>query len=203
LNTQQLNTTETSLIKKVNQEIKQMSDLISSLLMFASMNSGLVEEKKNLFRIDTAIFTAFENIGKSFPELILKFDIEETNFSLEYKGIEPLIIIAFENLFKNAALYSSDRVIKVLIAQKSENTIDIEFKNTGEQMNQDDEKSIFDSFKRGSNSKNTLGSGLGLRIVKQIIELHNSEISYSYSEEKFHLFSIKLRSYINEPLRLS
>lgn len=203
LNSGKLKDEEVELIKKINIEIKQMSELISSLLMFASMNSGLVEDKKTVFRIDSTIFNVFENISKSFPDTILKFDIEETNFNLEYKGIESLIGIALENLIKNAALYSTDKIVKIIIIQNEENCIEIKIKNTGNPLMEGEEKQIFDSFKRGSNSKNKLGSGLGLRIVKQIIELHDSQIDYSYDHEHNHVFSIKLKYKINVPLHQS
>ena len=49
---------------------------------------------------------------------------------------------------------------------------------------------LFEAFMRGSNSQNKTGSGLGLRIVKRILEYHKSEISYSSDSDKENLFTV-------------
>ncbi|MBP6577941.1 MAG: sensor histidine kinase, partial [Chryseobacterium sp.] len=49
---------------------------------------------------------------------------------------------------------------------------------------------LFEAFMRGSNSQNKSGSGLGLRIVKRILEYHKAEISYNSTSENENLFTV-------------
>ena len=75
----------------------------------------------------------------------------------------------------------------------SEKFIANPFTNEGEVISEEEAAKIFEAFRRGKNSQNISGSGLGLRITKRIMDFHHAEISYSSNNKNniFHLsFSI-------------
>ncbi len=143
-------------------------------------------------RIDEVIFEAFEGVEKSYPELKLDFLIaEETseNAFLTISGIQSLLVIVFINLFKNAAVYSDNTEVKVLITETNDN-LSVDVISHGATISEEEQAKLFEAFTRGNNAQNISGSGLGLRIVKRILEYHDAEIVYTSPDEYMNKFTV-------------
>jgi len=100
---------------------------------------------------------------------------------------------AFGNLLKNAINYSYENTI-IQIDMKEENEkIKIVFRNKGDKIPEYKLEKIFEKFYRVDDSRasNTGGAGLGLAITKQIIELHNGNIT-AKNDDEFIEFYIEL-----------
>ncbi|MFC3159464.1 sensor histidine kinase [Chryseobacterium arachidis] len=108
---------------------------------------------------------------------------------LTIKGIQSLLDIVFINLFKNAAVYSDDTEVNVLITETDENLI-VDIISHGNTIPQEERTKLFEAFMRGNNSQNISGSGLGLRIVKRILEYHGAEIRYTSPADLLNKFSV-------------
>ena len=98
----------------------------------------------------------------------------------------------FNNIIKNAIVYSDDDSIIEISANASDDMVTIDFKNEGS-IPKEQIKSIFDKFYRldTARSSRTGGAGLGLAIAKEIILLHGGEI-FADSNNKKTTFTIKL-----------
>jgi len=98
----------------------------------------------------------------------------------------------FNNIIKNAIVYSDDDSIIEITATISDDMVKIDFKNEGS-IPKEQIKSIFDKFYRldAARSSRTGGAGLGLAIAKEIILLHGGEI-FADSNNKKTTFTIKL-----------
>jgi two-component system sensor histidine kinase VanS len=98
----------------------------------------------------------------------------------------------FNNILKNAIVYSDDHSTIEITGTVSENMISIEFKNAGS-IPKEQLESIFDKFYRldAARSSRTGGAGLVLAIAKEIIILHGGEI-FATSDEGQTVFTIKL-----------
>ena len=86
--------------------------------------------------------------------------------------------IAIKNVIENAVKYSKDEGGKVTVEVTSDRKkLYINVIDTGVGIPQKDLPKIFDRFYRGDNAyKGANGSGLGLSMVKKIIEEHNGDI---------------------------
>ena len=86
------------------------------------------------------------------------------------------------NLLSNALKYTDKGEI-VLTAEEMENDIVVSIRDTGIGISKEDIHVIFDSFQRGSNIDDisVSGTGLGLTITKQLVDLHGGEISITSS----------------------
>ena len=60
----------------------------------------------------------------------------------------------------------------------------------GKTLTTEEQKKVFEPFARGENSIQIQGSGLGLPIVKRILDYHNAAISYQSLDEKTNLFQV-------------
>jgi two-component system heavy metal sensor histidine kinase CusS len=99
----------------------------------------------------------------------------------------------FVNLFENAIKYGSENSDIVTNSEKVDEKILITFSNDCEYISPESLSKLFDRFYRDESSRNKGlgGVGLGLSVVKSIINLHNGRISADYSNGKI-IFSILL-----------
>lgn len=173
-------------------DINHLTELISSLLILSKIDNNKNNEDNEVHRMDEILFSAIENLKRSFPEFIILFEIEESDnldTALEVKGNKNLLEIALINVLKNACVYSDNKQALVKISTQ-ENHLVISVLNTGKTLTETEQKNLFQPFMRGKNSKGTSGFGLGLRIVNRILTLHKSYITYSIPNSEENLFQL-------------
>lgn len=181
-----------SSLKQIQQDVYQLSDLTNSLLLLTKFDKENIQSLYEDVRIDEVIFGSFEIVEKSYPNLKMDFLISEDTSEqafLTIKGISSLLEIVFINLFKNAAIYSDDTEMDVLITENI-STLLVDVISRGNIISETEKPKLFEAFMRGHNSQNISGSGLGLRIVKRILEYHGADIAYSSPSENTNKFSV-------------
>jgi two-component system sensor histidine kinase ArlS len=180
LKTAELSIEAQQTIAHMTEDIYQLSELLHSLLLLSKISDHSDRSLFQPLRIDESIFDAFEHVKKQFPAFDLTFEIEETPFvetTMEIQGVASLIEIGFINLLKNACIYSANQRAHVLITQTVSGII-VRISNNGDTLLPDEIHRLFTSFSRFSTAKNTPGSGLGLGIVKRILDYHSATIEY-------------------------
>lgn len=165
-------------LDNISKETQHLSEVTNSLMLLSKFDSETLQTTYQEERIDEIIFTAYEKVAKAFPKLQLDFSIKGVaDPKLTLFCSAQLIEIAFVNLFKNAALYSYHPEVNVVIHESS-TQLKVFVSNRGAALGTNDQKRIFDAFSRGENATETIGSGLGLRIVKRIMDSHHATINY-------------------------
>ena len=173
-------------------DVYQLSDLTISLLLLSKFDKKGIASLYEEVRIDEVVFEAFEKVNRNFPDFKMDFQIDEESSDeaiLTVKGVKSLLEITFVNLFKNAALYSDDQEVDISI-RETEFRIIVNVFSKGTIIPVPEREKLFEAFMRGSNSQNTSGSGLGLRIVKRILEYHKADISYSSLSDNENLCTV-------------
>jgi len=179
-------------LESIFQDTFQLSDVVSSLVALADINSREHRLSFQKIRLDEIVYTSTAELAKIYPDFKLKFEIENNTSKetdLEITGDETLLKIVFLNLFKNAYLYSDNRQPECLISQ-DEGRVTLYVTNTGETPYVLDTASLFTAFYRGSNSNNVEGSGIGLGIVKRIVDYHNAAVSYRIIDNRTNQVSV-------------
>lgn len=178
-------------LNKILTDVNQISELISSLLLLSRLENVKSQESQ-VHRIDEIIYEAIETTKKAHPEFKISFEIEESDNIeelLEVKGNDSLLKIAFANLLKNACVYSDNHQAVVVIGEK-DSALYVSIQNSGTVLSNDEQERLFEPFMRGNNSKNKTGLGLGLRIVKRILNQHHAQIGYSSPDSNTNLFTV-------------
>lgn len=172
-------------------DVNHLSELIHSLLVLSKIDTKTTGNDE-MHRMDEILFSAIENLNKTFPDFVILFEIEESDnldTALEIKGNKNLLEIAVSNVLKNACVYSDNKQAKVKISTQEDHLV-ISVLNTGKTLSEKEQKNLFQPFMRGENSKGTSGFGLGLRIVNRILTLYNAKIMYSAPAENSNLFQL-------------
>lgn len=179
-------------LQQMLQDVYQLSDLTKSLLLLSKFDKEGISSVYEEVRIDEVVFDAFESVHRNFPDFKMDFQIDEESIDdsiLTVKGVKSLLEITFINLFKNAALYSDNQEVDISI-KETDFRITVNVFSIGSTIPVEEREKLFEAFMRGSNSHNKTGSGLGLRIVKRILEYHKAEISYTSLSDKENLFTV-------------
>jgi len=180
------------------QDANHASQLSSALLDFARASYDVSQISFSDVRLDEVLADAKVTllqknndyrIGINYMDDLA--DKDESNY--DFYGNSYLLQIAFLNLMENACKYSSDKACRVEIEVQNEN-LEIRFIDNGIGISDEDQLKIFDLFYRGNNKNYDKGNGIGLSIVKRIIEIHEGMMEVESASEKGSVFKIKLFS---------
>lgn len=180
-------------LKQMLLDVYQLSDLTQSLILLTQFDKQQIQLIFEEVRIDEIIFASFARVEKNLPQFKMSFNIDENSHEdslLMIHGIASLLEIVFHNLFKNAALYSHKPEVQVTLLENKTH-IFVEVLSVGNTLSAKEQLHLFEAFSRGVNAKKTLGSGLGLLIVKRIMSYHKAQISYSIPAKFHHLFRLE------------
>ncbi|MDX5683811.1 sensor histidine kinase, partial [Clostridioides difficile] len=144
----------------------------------------------NLVELLSQVVSQFEIYFKQ------EFMVSRINFNEEkliVKADPNKLVRAFENLITNAVKYGKDGHYVDIVTEKKEDMAVVKVINYGEPIPVLDLPNIFDRFYRveKSRNRNVGGSGLGLAITKNIVNLHNGEITVS-SDKYQTVFEVQL-----------
>ena len=176
------------------QQSERLSHLIDNILDFSKM-----EEGQKTFRFERAKITA---VVKDMVESFQKLTADE-GFQISLDISEPLPDMVFDreameqvihNLIDNACKYSDEsRTIDVHLYPKGSRIV-ISVRDHGIGIRKEDQDKIFSRFYRAGEelSQTVKGSGIGLTIVKQIVEAHHGEVTVESSPGKGSIFNVIL-----------
>ncbi len=164
-------------LRIISEEIKRLSRLASSMLEVSRLESGEKGLNKTTFDICEMvrrIIIGFEQkLTEKKIEVVL--DIPETlNVNADHDGLFQAVY----NLTENAVKFTPEGgEIAIYMAEKN-NRLQCNVQNTGSEIAPENIKYIFDRFYKEDKSRgvNKTGSGLGLYIVKTVINRHGGDI---------------------------
>jgi len=172
------------LLKALFQQQQNLTNITNSLLLLSENNGQLKRQEYPKIRLDEVVFRSVEIMKIIFPDSDIEVDMQgrlSSESSLLISGSEPLILMSFNNLLKNALQYSTDNKVKVTI-NITQTGKEVRFVNAGEPFTEYEKERIFTPFYRASNASTVKGYGLGLPLVKQILEMHGAVIYYLYAD---------------------
>ena len=171
--------------------------MIDTLINFMKLNNKEIKENLVSGSI-TKIITDFAKYAQ-VTGTIFKRTVK-TNISLDKDIFVPLNIQlvqrSLENLFSNAIRYTreNDSIEINAHTEKKENTpvVILQMKDTGYGIDKKDLNYIFELFYRGTNSRQEEGMGIGLTVVKNIMDTHGWEISVESQKRHGSCFTITI-----------
>lgn len=180
------------------QDANHASQLSSALLDFARASYDVSQISFTDVRLDEILADAKVALLQKNSEYRIGIhymdnlaDKDESNY--DFHGNPYLLQIAFLNLMENACKYSSDKNCHVEIEVQN-NNLEIRFIDHGIGISDEDQLKIFDLFYRGNNKNFDKGNGIGLSIVKRIIEMHQGKLSLRSEPLKGSIFTIQFAS---------
>ncbi len=180
------------MIQSVLEDVQQLNRLTNNLLDMTSIDSDDSQTNFKQVNIAEIAFQVRDVLLKKDPKNRAIIQLDEQSDSLpKVKGNEALLYTAFLNLTENGIKFSANQLVKVNFRINPKD-ITVAFQNGGSVIPTNELSAIFESFRRGSNSRNTKGYGVGLSLTQKIINLHKGKISVQSSENEGTTFTIVL-----------
>ena len=166
-------------------ELSLIEQTVNDLLFLAKNEKDLMVDKQEEFYFDELIDESINEI-KSFAKLHqveINFILED---SIEFKGFPNLLKIALKNALKNAIQFSHENSQVIVKSYKNADSFNISIQDFGIGIPLNEQEKIFEKFYRTdkSRNKNSGGTGLGMSIVKKIIDIHKGLIKIKSAENK-------------------
>ncbi len=178
-------------VDKILFNTKRLSTLTGSILLLSKIENQKISTDKTKFRLDEQIRETIVALEPSWSQRDVEFDVDMED--TEYFGSEMLMYHVWSNLLSNAVKFGpAGGTITVRLYAKRKH-IYVTVADQGAGLSEDAKKHIFDKFYQGDSSHKAEGNGLGLTLVKKILDLEGGEISADNIEGGGCSFTVKLK----------
>jgi signal transduction histidine kinase/DNA-binding response OmpR family regulator len=179
----------------INRNARKLLELINQLLDLSKLEAGSMElrsEQSNLVSFLKSLFYSFESLS-DFKKITLKFNSESENIPVVFDTDK--LEKVFYNLMSNSLKFTNENgEIIVTVKLLNDSKVEIRFRDTGKGISKENISHIFDRFYQveGSNIREFEGTGIGLSLAKQLIELHKGNIKVESEVNSWTEFTIEL-----------
>jgi len=174
-------TERTKLIKILSHDVRRIERLITDYSQMLKDEASLSREKMKALNMDTLIKNVIDefNNTNSVTEKNIKFTVNRKNLNgqkLKIFGIENRIEQVLANLLDNAVSFSPQNSNIIIEIGSNKEAISLKIKDTGPGFSEINTEKIFKRFYSNRPEKFGEHSGLGLNIVKSIVEMHGGNV---------------------------
>jgi len=168
------------------EELENLSRLTDNILFLARADHHNVALRKEVFSLPDTLENITDFLEPLAEEKGLRFALEAEG---DIQADKMLFQRALVNLITNAVRHAPENTLVRIKTEATGEAVDIAVGNKGEPLAET--KKLFERFWRGDEARNSVGSGLGLALVKAIAELHGGYAWYQHREGE-NLFGIRL-----------
>jgi signal transduction histidine kinase len=161
--------------EKILESSSRLSALVSNILALSRLENQQTVYNKTKYRLDEQLRRVVLLLEDKWEQKDINIDINLYN--CDYVGNESLLDQVWINILDNAIKHTEQGgKIKIRLAT-SLSSVAVTISDNGCGMNEEVLKHLFEKFYQGDASRKTDGNGLGLVIVKRIVDLCDGEIS--------------------------
>ncbi len=176
--------------KTVADASRRMADLITNILKLNKLENQQIYPDAKAFCLSEQLcecMLSFEDIWEK-KQIEIEAEIEEDVF---VKADSQLLSLAWNNLISNALKFTEPGGTVGISLKSDEENIIVQISDTGCGIDPKVGAHIFEKFYQGDTSHATHGNGLGLALVKRVIDIMNGEITVSSELRKGSIFTVR------------
>jgi signal transduction histidine kinase/CheY-like chemotaxis protein len=211
-----LNETQRNFIEKIDNSAKTLLSIINDILDISKIEAKKLRLEKIDFHLHEVIESSINLLRFKIEEKNLNFELNYAkNLSTHFHGDSLRLSQILNNLLSNAVKFTEEGSIVLSVLKIEPNRIQFRIEDTGKGLSEQEQNNIFNAFEQAdtSTSRQYGGTGLGLTISKQLVEIMNGEIWVEHNtlEGSTFIFEIDLieladeesheDDYINEELQ--
>ncbi len=182
---------QAEIIKKAISDVDRLNSLVDNILLSARIENGEMLLNKEKCSLSLLVSQVIENSGQLsfYKNRINVQTINDAQVEIDKNAFSSILL----NLIENALKYSNSESAVFVEIDKKENKAILRVKDEGIGMNEYDKRHAFDKFYRSGNeeTRHTKGTGLGLFIVKNLVQWHQGTIHIYNNLPKGSIFEIQ------------
>ena len=181
-------------VEKILFNTKRLSALTGSILLLSKIENQKISTNSTLIRLDEQILETIVTLEPLWEAKNVEFDVAMDN--IEYLGNELLVYHIWSNLIGNAIKFGPEGgVVKIRLYINKDGDTVFTVTDMGSGLTEDTKKHLFDKFYQGDSSHKEEGNGLGLALVKKILDLEGGDIYAENMPEGGCRFTVVLRNH--------
>lgn len=184
---------QADILGKMTRKVEGLVELSNELLDLARIEAGLIVQDKQQVQLMGVLENLVEFLQTRAKEKNISLSLKKANLpaiNADRKGMEEV----FSNLITNAIIYTPEGGKVTVMGKVKGDFVDVSVSDTGYGIAPEDIPRIFERFYRVKTEKtrNITGTGLGLPIVKSIVEAHNGTVRVESEEGVGSTFNVRL-----------
>ena len=177
--------------KNIIDSTRKLNELVSNILKISKIDNQKIIIEPKVYSLDEQIRECILSLEKEWVEKNINLDINLDE--IEIKTDKSLLDNVWNNLIGNAIKYSNQDGKIEISGYKKEDKIIVSIRDYGVGIKEENLPYIFNKFYQGDTSHASEGNGLGLALVKGIIDLIDAEIEVYSKENEGSEFIVKLK----------
>lgn len=183
--------------KKISAETRRLGSLITNILKLNKLENQQIFPDKARFDLTEQVCECMLEFEPRWEEkdLDIETDLDEDVF---IDADRDMLAIVWNNLISNAVKFTpKGGMITLSVKSSGENAV-VTVADTGCGMDSETVKNIFKKFYQGDSSHAAEGNGLGLALVRRIVDIHGGEIKVESEKGKGSSFAVSLPAHFIE-----
>ena len=178
--------------KAITDSSRRLADMMTNILKLNRLENQQIFPQTTEYDLGEQLcecLLQYENVWEQ-ADIEIETDIEE---DVRVKADAELLALVWNNLFSNAFKFTEPGGTVSLTLTATERHAIVKIKDTGCGMSPDVGVHIFEKFYQGDTSHATQGNGLGLPLVKRVVDIMQGEISVESAVGIGTTFTVKIR----------
>ena len=178
--------------KAISHSSRRLAALITNILKLNKLENQQIFPKHEEYDLSGQLCEAllqFEDVWEA-KNLEIEADIDD---DVKLRSDAELLSLVWNNLISNAVKFTPDGgTVRVSLKSEEKNVL-VSVSDTGCGISPEVGKHIFEKFYQGDTSHATQGNGLGLALVKRVVDILQGEISVQSTPGQGSIFTVKIR----------
>lgn len=187
---QQSQAEQDAYIEKILFNTHRLSTLTGNILLLSKINNQSIHPQRTVFRLDEQVRQAIVALEQKWTEKDIDFDVELDKIS--YSGYESLLIHVWSNLIDNAIKFDPHGGMIALRLRQEDGFAVFTIDDNGPGVAPEDQERVFHKFYQSDSSRVMDGNGLGLPLVKKIVEFSGGTVTLENLPEAGCRFTVRL-----------
>ena len=169
----------------------RLSDLISNILKLNKLENQKIQPEAEVYDVCRQLCDCILQYESAWEKKEIEMEVEMEDRAEIYAD-QDLMELVWNNLLSNAVKFTELGGVITVRQLSDEQGVTISVSDTGCGMSKNTMKHIFDKFYQGDTSHSKEGNGLGMAMVKQVLELMDGEIQVLSEEKQGSTFIVTL-----------
>jgi len=173
----------------IEEESLRLAYMATSVLELTKIESQTILTNVSRFNVSEQVRSAILLLEDKWAKKNLDFNLLIGEYDISAN--EELLKHVWINLLDNAIKFSEEYGCIDVIVEEKNGSILVSISNTGKPIPEESMKRIFNKFYQADESHSTQGNGIGLAVVKKIVDLHHGSV-FAQSRDALTTFTVTL-----------
>ncbi len=171
-------------------ESERLANMSANILLLTKLENQRIITDREYYALDEQIRSCILLLEKQWTDkdIDLRLDLDE----ISYLGNEEMMSHIWVNLIGNAIKYSPEGGALEISLMRVQNFIEAKFTDHGEGMTAETQARVFEKFYQGDNAHAVEGNGLGLALVRRIVDMCGGKITVNSAPGEGSTFAVYL-----------